>query len=89
MKKCSLTLSQTTNFRLFQIETLCRQQFGINENGRWFSKRLENTVGKGEIACYEQFSFSHSVFKRLILQTREDQELFGKGLISIENRRSV
>ena len=26
------------------------------------------------------FSFSHSVFKRLILQTRKNQGLFGKGL---------
>ena len=41
---------------------------------------LENTVGKGEIARYEQFSFSLSVFKRLTLQTRKNQGLFGKGL---------
>ena len=27
----------------------------FNENGRKFSKRVENTVGKGEIARYEQF----------------------------------
>ena len=27
------------------------------------------------------FSFSHSVFKRLVLQTRENKGLFGKGLI--------
>ena len=26
------------------------------------------------------FSFSHSVFKRLVLQTRKKQDLFGKGL---------
>ena len=25
------------------------------ENGRKSSKRAENTVGKGEIACYEQY----------------------------------
>ena len=24
---------------------------------------VENTVGKGEIAHYKQFSFSHSIFK--------------------------
>ena len=44
------------------------------------SKYVENTVGKGEIACYEQFSFSHSVFKRLVLQTCKNKGLFGKGL---------
>ena len=43
---------------------------------RW----VENTVGKGEIARYEQFLFSHSVFKRSVLQTRKNRGLFGKGL---------
>ena len=28
--------------------------------------RVENTVGKGEIACTSNFSFSHNVFKRLL-----------------------
>ena len=36
----------------------------IDENGRKYSKRVEKTVGKGEIA-----RFSLSVFKRLVLQT--------------------
>ena len=48
-----LTLSQTTNFRLFQ--TQADENFKIDENGRKFSKQIENNVGKGEIACYEQF----------------------------------
>ena len=43
----------------------------LEKNGRKFSKRVENTVGKGEI-----------VFKRLLLQTRKNQGLFGKGLKS-------
>ena len=43
-----------TNFRLFQPDRICSRQF-YNENGRKFSKRVENTVGKGEIAHYEQF----------------------------------
>ena len=34
-------------------------------------------MGKGEIA---HFSFSHNVFKRLVLQTRKNQGLFGKEL---------
>ena len=53
----SLTLSQTTNFRLVQIETVCRRLFKFNENSRKFSKWVENTVSKGEIARYEQFLF--------------------------------
>ena len=31
--------------------------FKFDENGRTFSKWVENTVGKGEIARYEQFLF--------------------------------
>ena len=46
---------------------------------------LENTVGKEEIDRYEQFLLSHSVFKRLVLQTRKKQGLFGKGLIVIKS----
>ena len=56
--------------------------FKCDENGRKFSELVENTVGKGEIARYKQFLLSHSVFKRLILQTRKNQGLFGKGLSS-------
>ena len=29
--------------------------FKFYGNGRKFSKQVENTVGKGEIACYKQF----------------------------------
>ena len=49
-----LTHYQTTNFRLFQTERVCRRQFQIQR--KWQKvKRVENTVGKGEIARYEQF----------------------------------
>ena len=50
-----LTLSQTTNFRLFQSERFAHYNFKLDENGRKFSRQVENTVGKGEIARYEQF----------------------------------
>ena len=43
----------------------------FDENGRKFSTQVENTVGKGENA---------RVSKRLVLQTRKNQGLFGKGL---------
>ena len=46
--------------------------------------RVENTVGKGEIARYEQISPFPSVFKRLSLQTRKNQGLFGKGLMTMK-----
>ena len=59
-----LTLSQMTNFRLFQIERVCRRQFQILSNGGKFSKREENTVGKGDIAHYEQFLFFPLCFQK-------------------------
>ena len=71
-----LTLTQTTNFRLFQIE----DNFELDENGRKFSKQFENVVGKAKIARHEQFSFSQSVLKTLLLQKRKNQGLFEKGL---------
>ena len=54
--------------------------FRFNENGRNFFKWVENTVGKGEIACYEQFLFFPQCFQRRVLQTHKKQGLFGKGL---------
>ena len=30
-------------------------KFKFDKNCRKFSKKVENTVGKGEIACYKQF----------------------------------
>ena len=44
------TLSQTSNPKEFADDN-----FKFVENGRKLSKRVENTVGKGEIALYELF----------------------------------
>ena len=57
-----LTLSQTTNFRLFQTER--DANFKFDENGRKFSKWVENTVGKGEIARCEQFLLFPQCFNK-------------------------
>ena len=54
--------------------------FEFYENGVKFSEWTENDVGKGEIACHEQFLLFLTVFKRLVLQTHKDKGLFGKGL---------
>ena len=50
-----LTLSQATNFDSSKLKELADDNFEFYENGRKFSKMIENTVGKGEIARYEQF----------------------------------
>ena len=44
-----------TNSGLFQTEEFVDDNFRFDENGRKFSKQIENTVGKGEIARFEQF----------------------------------
>ena len=38
--------------------------FKCDENGRKFSKWVENTVGKGEIARYEQFLLFPQCFRK-------------------------
>ena len=60
-----LTLSQTTNFLLFQIQSFGSEyNFRFDENGRKFFKQVENTVGKGEIARYEQFLLFPQCFQK-------------------------
>ena len=38
--------------------------FKFNEKDRKFSKQVENTVGKEEIACYKQFLFFPQCFQK-------------------------
>ena len=47
---------------------------------REFSKWVENTVGKGEIACYKQFLLFQQCFQETRTSERENQGLFGKGV---------
>ena len=74
-----LTLSQTTNFRLFQTERLCRRQFQILITIAESSPNGYKTLWEKEkLLVTSNFSFSHSVFTRLVLQIRKNQGLFGK-----------
>ena len=55
VKDC-LTLSQMTNFRLFQMEVKeFADNFKFDETERIFSKQVENTVRKKATAHYEKF----------------------------------
>ena len=56
--------NQTTNFRLVQTETVRDDNFRFDENTRKLSKQVENTVGKGEIACYKQFLLFLQCFQK-------------------------
>ena len=59
-----ITLSQTTNFRLIQSESLQTTISNLKKNDRKFSKRVENTVRKGEIARYKQFLLFPQCFQK-------------------------
>ena len=71
-----------------KLKEFADDNFKFNENERKLFKQVENTVGKAEIACHEQFLLFPQCFQRLVLQTRKTQGLFGKGLIfmSIEQK---
>ena len=45
-----------------------------------FSNGKKTLLEKEKLLVMSNFSYSHSVFKRLVLQTRKNQGLFGKGL---------
>ena len=75
------------NLNSSKFKDFADDNFEFDENGGKFSKIVENTEGKEEIAHYElfllvmsNFCFSHCVFKRLVLQTRKNRGLFGKQL---------
>ena len=71
-----LSLSQTTKKKHThtekQVKVFADDNTKFDENGGNFSEWLENAAGN--------FSFFHSVFKRPVLQTRENKGLFGNGL---------
>ena len=72
-----------------KLQEFADDNFKLDENGRKFAKKVGNTVGKGEIARYEQFLLSHIVFKRIVLQTCKNQALFGKGLTLFLERNYI
>ena len=47
-----------------KLKELADGNFIIGENGRKSTKWVENTVKKGEIACYEQFLLSSQCFQK-------------------------
>ena len=52
--KYILILSKVTNFRCFQTERVSVKILNLIKMPERSPKRVENTVGKGEIARYEQ-----------------------------------
>ena len=78
-----VTLSQTTNFRLFQTESVCALQTTISnllKMAESSQNLVENTVGNGEIARYEQFLlFPQCLKKKMWCRHVKTGACLGKG----------
>ena len=68
------------NFRLFETEKFADDNFKFDEYGRKLFKWVENTVGKGEIACYEQFLLFQHCFQKACFPGVSKVSLYGNGL---------
>ena len=61
------------------MEEFADDNFEFYENGRKFSKQVENTVGKGEIVHYEQFLLFPQCFQDLYCRHVKTSACLGKG----------
>ena len=48
-----------------KLKDFADDNFKFDENGRKFTKRVENTMGKGEIARHKQFLFFPQCYQDL------------------------
>ena len=48
-----------------KLKDFAVDNFRFDEIGRNFFKKVENTVGKGELACYEQFLLFPQSFQKM------------------------
>ena len=63
-----------------KLKELADNDFKFDENGRKSIQMGRKHWEKEKLLITSKFSFSHGVFKILLLQTRKNQGLFGKGL---------
>ena len=63
-----------------KLKEFADDNFKFDENGTKLSKRVENTVGKGEIARYEQFLLFPQCFQKACFPERQKVSLCGNGL---------
>ena len=62
-----------------KLKEFADDNFIFDENDSKFSKRVENTVGKGEIAHYEQFLLFPVFLKDLFCRHVKTTACLGKG----------
>ena len=83
-----LTHYQTTNFRVFQTERVCGRQFQTPQQWNKVIQMGRKHWEKEKLLVTSNFSFSHSVLKRLVFQGRPKVSLCGNGLMKILTTRN-
>ena len=77
----TLTLYQTTNVKVFQTERFCTTTISnLMKMAESFQNDQKTLWEKEKLLVTSNFTFTHRVFKRPVLQTHKNQGLFGKGL---------
>ena len=64
----------------YKLEDFADDNFKLDENGEKVSKRVENTLGKGEIARYKQFLLFPQCFQKTCTVATKKPGLVGKWL---------
>ena len=63
-----------------KLKVFADDNFEFYKNSKMFPERIENAVGKGEIARYEQFLLFPQCFQKTCSAVHvKNQVLFGKG----------
>ena len=70
-----------------KLKEFADDNFKFVENGRKLSKQVENTVGKGKIACYKQFILFPLCFQKACKRHVKTRACFGKGYFSAYSTR--
>ena len=75
-----LSLTQAKILDPSKLKEFADNYFKFDENGRKFSIRVENTVGKGEIAYYKQFLLFQQFFSKVLYcRHMKTRACLGKG----------
>ena len=64
LKKGHLPFPKRQILDCSKLKELADDDLKFDENGRMFSNPIENTVGRGEIALYEQFLLFPQFFRK-------------------------
>ena len=82
-KKCVNPFPKRRILDHSKFKAFADDNFELDENGRKISKWLENTVGKGEIARYEQFLLFPQCFQKTCTAEHiKTRACLGKGYLN-------